>query len=124
MTDVTSGGVAGKAGVRNKYRLLEINGENVENCKHDQVVEKIRKLGGSVMFLLADEETDKFYQNKHAKIGTWLATVQHLPHKPRIVNMTKGSDGYGFLLKEEPNQTGKAIIISCYLCCRDMAVVS
>ncbi|XP_075335582.1 Na(+)/H(+) exchange regulatory cofactor NHE-RF3 [Odontesthes bonariensis] len=109
MTDVTSGGVACKAGVRNKDRLLEINGENVENCTHDEVVEKIRKLGGSVMFLLADDETDKFYQSKHAKIGAWLATVKHLPHKPRIINMSKGSDGYGFMLKEEPNHTGHLI---------------
>ncbi|XP_041857960.1 Na(+)/H(+) exchange regulatory cofactor NHE-RF3 [Melanotaenia boesemani] len=109
MTEVISGGVAHRAGVRVKDRLLEINGENVENLTHDQVVEKIRQVGNSMMFLLTDEETDKFYQSKQTKIGAWLATVKYLPHTPRIINMTKGSDGYGFLLREEPKQPGHFI---------------
>lgn len=115
MTEVIPGGAADKAGVRVEDRLLEVNGENIENCTHDQVVEKIKLGGSSIMFLLVDEETDIFYNNKHTKIGAWLATVKYLPLKPRIINMTKGSDGYGFLLKEEPNQSGKAIIISYIL---------
>lgn len=102
------GGVADKAGVKLNDRLLEVNGENVEDFTHDQVVDKIKLAGGSIMFLLVDEETDRYYKNKRMKIGAWLATVMYLPHKPRIANMTRGSDGYGFLLKEEPTQTGKA----------------
>ncbi|KAM9347100.1 Na(+)/H(+) exchange regulatory cofactor NHE-RF3 [Symphorus nematophorus] len=109
MTEVIPGGVAHRVGVRAKDRLVEINGENIENCTHDEVVDKIKLAGSSLMFLLVDEETDKFYQNKRIKIGAWLATTKYLPHKPRLINITKGSDGYGFLLKEEPNQTGHFI---------------
>lgn len=58
------------------------------------------------MFLLVDEDTDKFYKNKHIRLGAWLATVKFLPLKPRIVDLFKGSDGYGYFLKAEPNKTG------------------
>ncbi|KAM6934172.1 Na(+)/H(+) exchange regulatory cofactor NHE-RF3 [Xenentodon cancila] len=109
MTEVIPGSVADKAGIRVEDRLLEVNGENVENSTHDQVVEKIKLAGNSVMFLLVDEETEKFYQSKHATVGAWLATVKHLPLKPRVINVTKGPDGYGFLLRKEPNQTGHII---------------
>ncbi len=110
MSELISGGVASRAGVKVNDRLLEVNGESVENSTHEQVVDKIKHTGSSIMFLLVDQETDRYYQNKHMKIGTWLATVKYLPHQPRAINITKGSDGYGFLLKEDPKQTGKAII--------------
>ncbi|XP_073329231.1 Na(+)/H(+) exchange regulatory cofactor NHE-RF3 [Pagrus major] len=106
MAEVMPGGVAHRAGVKLDDRLLELNGENVEDSTHDQVVDKLKQAGSSIMFLLVDEETDEYYKNKGIKIGAWLATTKYLPHQPRIIEMTKGSDGYGFLLREEPNQTG------------------
>lgn len=110
MTEVVPGGAADKAGVQVKDHLLEVNGESVEKSSHDQIVEKIKQGGNSIMFLLADEETKTFYQNKHAKMGSWLAIVKNLPLQPRIIKLTKGSDGYGFMLREEPNQTGRVMI--------------
>ncbi|XP_036396653.1 Na(+)/H(+) exchange regulatory cofactor NHE-RF3 [Megalops cyprinoides] len=109
MTDVTPGGVAEKAGVRAKDRVLEVNGENVESAIHEQIVEKVKASGDSVMFLLVDEETDRYYRNKKLKLGAGLATVKHLPHKPRIADMTKGSDGYGYFLRADPNVEGHTI---------------
>ncbi|XP_062288086.1 Na(+)/H(+) exchange regulatory cofactor NHE-RF3 [Scomber scombrus] len=109
MTEVLSGNVADRAGVKANDRLLEVNGEDVEDSTHKQVVEKIKQSGSSLMFLLIDEEADRYYQIKRIKVGASSATVKYLPHKPRIVDMTKGSDGYGFLLREEPNQTGHLI---------------
>ncbi|XP_074550728.1 Na(+)/H(+) exchange regulatory cofactor NHE-RF3 isoform X2 [Halichoeres trimaculatus] len=104
MTEVAPGGIAHNAGVRLNDRLLEVNGENVEGMTHDEVVGKIKAAGKCLMFLLVDEETDKHFQSKHMKIGAWLATTRYLPHKPRKATMTRGPDGYGFLLKREPNQ--------------------
>ncbi|XP_049449285.1 Na(+)/H(+) exchange regulatory cofactor NHE-RF3 [Epinephelus fuscoguttatus] len=65
--------------------------------------------GSSIMFLLVDQKTDRHYQSKHMKMGAWLATTKYLPHKPRVVNLTKGPDGYGFLLREEKNLSGHFI---------------
>ncbi|KAF0026550.1 hypothetical protein F2P81_021287 [Scophthalmus maximus] len=109
MTEVIPGSVADRAGVKVNDRLMEVNGENIEDSTHDQVVDKIRLAGSSFMFLLVDEETDRYYQNKHMKIEARLATANHLPHKPCLIKMTKGPDGYGFLLKEEPKRRGHFI---------------
>ncbi|KAF7658883.1 hypothetical protein LDENG_00005640 [Lucifuga dentata] len=91
MTEVSPGGVAERAGVKVSDRLLEVNGENIEGSTHEQVVEKIKLAGSTLMFLLVDEETDKYYQNKRIK--------------PRIADITKGSDGYGFFLRQDPKET-------------------
>lgn len=123
MTQVESGKIAYNAGVRNEDRLLEVNGENVENYTHDEVVEKIKLGGKSVMLLLVDKETDSFYRNQKNKIGSWLATVKFLPLQPRFINMIKGSDGYGFLLRQEPGQEGKANKYPCTFHCREGVVV-
>ncbi|XP_029936966.1 Na(+)/H(+) exchange regulatory cofactor NHE-RF3 [Myripristis murdjan] len=109
MTEVIPGSVADKAGVRVNDRLVEVNGENIEGATHDQVVEKIKAAGSSIMFLLVDEETDRYYENKHMRIRAGQATIKHLPNKPRIAEMTQGTDGYGFLLREEVDQTGHFI---------------
>ncbi|XP_047457074.1 Na(+)/H(+) exchange regulatory cofactor NHE-RF3 [Mugil cephalus] len=109
MIEVFSGSVAERAGVKVNDRLVEVNGENVENATHDQVVEAIQRGGNTVMFLLVDEKTDKSYQKKRAKIGSWLATTKHLPLAPRIIEMSRGSDGYGFLLREDPKKSGHFI---------------
>lgn len=43
MMDVTSGGSADIAGAKDKDRLVEVNGENVEDASHDQIVQKVRE---------------------------------------------------------------------------------
>lgn len=101
--------MAHKAGVKDNDRLLELNGQNVEDLSHDEVVDRIRLAGSHLMFLLADTEAHEYYKNKRIRIGASLATVEYLPYKPRVIDITKGSDGYGFLLSEEPRLTGKAI---------------
>lgn len=67
------------------------------------------------MFLLVDEATDKFYKNKQVRLGASLATVKHLPYKPRIAELTKGSDGYGFFLRKEPKMSGESEVSELFL---------
>uniref|UniRef100_A0A8C4ZRX6 PDZ domain-containing protein n=1 Tax=Gadus morhua TaxID=8049 RepID=A0A8C4ZRX6_GADMO len=102
LTQVSSGGVAERAGARTNDRLLEVNGASVEQATHEQVVERIRVADDALMFLLVDEDTYRYYQTNQMKVGAGLATVKHLPHQPRIVYLTKGPEGYGFLLREDP----------------------
>lgn len=106
MTEVTLGGVSHKAGIRLNDRLVEVNGENIEALPHTQVVEKIRQAGSSIMFLLVDREANEYYKRRNTRITSSLATVNYLPHKPRIVELTKGSGGYGFVLKEDFAEKG------------------
>ncbi|XP_067113946.1 Na(+)/H(+) exchange regulatory cofactor NHE-RF3 [Osmerus mordax] len=109
MTDVTPGGVAEKAGVTVRDRIVEINGENLESATHEAMVEKIKTAGSSILFLLVGEDTDRYYKNKRIAIGAGLATIKHLPLKPRIADLTKGPEGYGYFLTVEPKMKGHYI---------------
>lgn len=107
---VVSGSVAHNAGLSNNDRLVELNGENIEGLSHNQVVEKIKKAGSSLMFLVVDEKTDEYYKNKSKTIGVWLASIKHLPHKPRVADLSKGLTGFGFILSYDQNTGGRATI--------------
>lgn len=105
--EVTPGGIAHNAGMKEQDRVVEINGENIEKLSHSQVVNKIKD-NNSLMLLLVDKTTDEYYKGKYKKIGTELATVKHLPHKPRFANITKGPMGFGFTLTNSQNGSGRA----------------
>lgn len=107
---VVPGSVAHNAGLSNNDRLVELNGENIEGLSHNQLVEKIKKAGSSLMFLVVDENTDEYYKNKSKTIGVWLASIKHLPHKPRVADLSKGLTGFGFTLSYEQNKGGSATV--------------
>ncbi|XP_048827298.1 Na(+)/H(+) exchange regulatory cofactor NHE-RF3 [Brienomyrus brachyistius] len=109
MTAVTASGVADRAGVKVSDHLQEVNGENVDGCTHEEIAEKIKAAGDRIMFLLVDEQSDKYYRNRKLKPRAEDATTRHLPHAPRIADMTKGPDGYGFYLREDPKTKGHFI---------------
>ncbi|KAM8812343.1 Na(+)/H(+) exchange regulatory cofactor NHE-RF3 [Rhynchonycteris naso] len=109
MTDIIPQGVAMKAGVLADDHLIEVNGEPVENATHEEVVEKVRKSGSRVMFLLVDKETDKHHSEQNIKFKRETASLKLLPHQPRVVEMKKGSNGYGFYLRTGPEQKGQII---------------
>lgn len=48
MTDVTPHGVAMRAGVLADDHVIEVNGENVEDATHEEVVGKVRPRGASL----------------------------------------------------------------------------
>ncbi|KAJ6662734.1 hypothetical protein lerEdw1_011374 [Lerista edwardsae] len=107
--DLSPRGPAAKAGVRPNDRLIEVNGENVENDTHEEVVEKVRRSGDRVMFLLSSTETDQYYSRHKMQLKREMATLKFLPHKPRILELKKGKNGYGFYLRKEQNSKGHLI---------------
>ncbi|XP_070353886.1 Na(+)/H(+) exchange regulatory cofactor NHE-RF3 [Equus asinus] len=109
MTDIIPQSVAMKAGVLDDDHLIEVNGENVEDASHEEVVEKVKKSGSRVMFLLVDKETDKRHNEQKIKFKRETASLKLLPHQPRVVEMKKGSNGYGFYLRAGAEQKGQII---------------
>lgn len=59
------------------------------------------------MFLLVDKETDKHHLEQKIQFKRETASFKLLPHQPRIVEMKKGSNGYGFYLRAGSEQKGK-----------------
>ncbi|POI21564.1 hypothetical protein CIB84_014689, partial [Bambusicola thoracicus] len=109
IVDLASQGAAAKAGVQNKDRLIEINGKNVENDTHEEVVEKVKKSGNHVILLLSNEETDRYYTSLKMVLSKENANLKLLPLKPRLIELQKGKNGYGFYLRMEQN-TGDHVI--------------
>ncbi|XP_041115312.1 Na(+)/H(+) exchange regulatory cofactor NHE-RF3-like [Polyodon spathula] len=108
-SEVHPSGVAAMAGVQNNDRLIELNGDNIESSNHEQIVDKVKASGKSIVFLVVDGEADRYYKNKQIKLAGAVATVKHLPHKPRIAELTKGPDGYGFYLRQQHAKLGHFI---------------
>ncbi|XP_052035636.1 Na(+)/H(+) exchange regulatory cofactor NHE-RF3 [Apodemus sylvaticus] len=109
LTDIVPQGVAMKAGVLADDLLIEVNGENVENASHEEVVEKVTKSGSRIMFLLVDKETARCHSEQKTQFKRETASLKLLPHQPRVVVITKGSNGYGFYLRAGPEQKGQII---------------
>lgn len=109
MVEVAPGGISHKAGIRVNDRLVEINGESIEGLPHHEVVEKIVQAGHSMMLLLVDHEANDYYKSKKMRPTAAVASVKYLPHEPRVAEMTKGHDGYGFVLKEDSMERGMTL---------------
>ncbi|NXW45728.1 NHRF3 protein, partial [Nyctiprogne leucopyga] len=109
IVELSSQGAAAKAGVQNNDRLIEINGKNVENDTHEEVVEKVKTSGNHVMFLLSNEETDRYYTSQKMVLSKESANLRLLPLKPRLIEIQKGQNGYGFYLRMGQN-TGDHVI--------------
>ncbi|NWV70226.1 NHRF3 protein, partial [Malurus elegans] len=109
IVELSSQGAAAKAGVQNNDRLIEINGKNVENDTHEEVVEKVKKSENHVMFLLSNEETDRYFTSQRMTLSKENASLRLLPLKPRLIELQKEKSGYGFYLRMEQN-TGDHII--------------
>ncbi|NWV89035.1 NHRF3 protein, partial [Machaerirhynchus nigripectus] len=109
VVELSPQGAAAKAGVQNNDRLIEINGKNVENDTHEEVVEKVKKSENHVMFLLSNEETDCYFTSQRMALSKESASLRLLPLKPRLIEIQKGNSGYGFYLRMEQN-TGDHVI--------------
>ncbi|XP_069801755.1 Na(+)/H(+) exchange regulatory cofactor NHE-RF3 [Dendropsophus ebraccatus] len=107
---VASDGVAAKAGVKQGDRIIEINGKNIEKESYDELVKLIKESGDSVMFLVVSKETDDYFQQQKKKISAEEAKLHLLPSAPRIVELNKGEDGYGFYLRQEKNRKGHFVV--------------
>ncbi|XP_055459812.1 Na(+)/H(+) exchange regulatory cofactor NHE-RF3 [Psammomys obesus] len=109
LTDLTPQGVAKRAGVQEDDRLMEVNGENVEEASHEEVVDKVKKAGKRIVFLLVDKDTARRQCEEKTQFKRETASLELLPHQPRVVVIKKGSDGYGFSLKVAPEQRGQIV---------------
>lgn len=60
--DIDRGSPAERAGLKEMDRLVAVEGDEVDNLAHDQVVDKIRQRGNKCCLLVVDEVTDKMYK--------------------------------------------------------------
>lgn len=71
------------------------------------VLLQVKKSGNHIMLLLSNEETDRYYTSQKMVLSKENANLKLLPLKPKLIELQKGRDGYGFYLRMEQNTGGK-----------------
>jgi hypothetical protein len=72
---------AQEAGIKSDDRLIEINGQNIQNFDHDQVTQRIRAVQypEPLQMLVADVATYDHYKREQKLIHRSLPTVRVMP---------------------------------------------
>ncbi|XP_068922711.1 Na(+)/H(+) exchange regulatory cofactor NHE-RF4 [Petaurus breviceps papuanus] len=104
---LSCGGAAERAGVPQGARLLEVNGISVESFSHSQLSRKLRQSGEQVTLLVAGPEVEEQCRQLGLPLAAPLAEGWALPARPRRLHLDKGSQGFGFLLREEKGPNGQ-----------------
>ncbi|XP_020840489.1 Na(+)/H(+) exchange regulatory cofactor NHE-RF4 isoform X2 [Phascolarctos cinereus] len=104
---LSCGGAAERAGIPQGARLLEVNGNSVENFSHSQLSRKLRQSGEKVALLVAGPEVEEQCRHLGLPLAAPLAEGWALPARPRQLHLEKGPKGFGFLLREEKGPNGQ-----------------
>ena len=128
---------ADAASLREGDRIIEVNGANIENETHQQVIQRIKAGANHTTLLVLDREGDDYYKSKGMTISSELYIVRQCSNPPRegvengiqnVTNDTKQEDlssvcyprlchikkwpdfrGYGFNLHAERDRKGQFI---------------
>uniref|UniRef100_A0A8B9ZK73 SLC9A3 regulator 2 n=1 Tax=Anas platyrhynchos TaxID=8839 RepID=A0A8B9ZK73_ANAPL len=124
---VEPGSPAEAAGLRAGDRVVEVNGLNVEQETHHQVVQRIKAVETETRLLVVDKETDEYLcslrltcteEMVHSGVllapweppCPWEADLNGQKELcPRLCHLKKGPNGYGFNLHSEKSQPGQFI---------------
>lgn len=71
------------ADLRKGDRIIEVNGENIEDCTHQQVIMKIKAGGDETLMLVVDPDADEYYKNNGIRITADLPEVVSCETTPR-----------------------------------------
>nr|XP_034995900.1 Na(+)/H(+) exchange regulatory cofactor NHE-RF4 [Zootoca vivipara] len=104
---VPKDGPAHKAGVPDGSWLLELNGACVESWTFAQLHKKIKHSSNPMGLLVIDAKSEEFYRQRGVKVTAAMADASWVPFEVRKLQMVRGQDGYGFLLKEEKRCSGE-----------------
>ena len=74
---VDEGSPAQLAGLREGDRIVEVNGVNIANENHRQVVERIKSIANETKLLVIDEEGDKWYKDNKIIIKSSQLNVEY-----------------------------------------------
>ncbi|GIY25411.1 hypothetical protein CEXT_233801 [Caerostris extrusa] len=99
------------AGLQEGDRIIEVNGVNIANENHRQVVERIKSISNETKLLVVDEEADRWYKEKKIVVKSTLPNVEYIktpvprPYKepPNYENIAPAANGV------EKNSVGNGV---------------
>ncbi|XP_033833018.1 Na(+)/H(+) exchange regulatory cofactor NHE-RF4-like [Periophthalmus magnuspinnatus] len=96
-----SRGPAERAGVCSGDKLIWINGTRASSLTQSTLNRMMRKNPDSVTLLVINSVSEECFIKRKMHIVPEVAECRNFPHKARTMNLAKGKDGYGFLLRQE-----------------------
>jgi predicted metalloprotease with PDZ domain len=90
--NIDVGSPAEAAGLRQNDRIIEVNGINVANENHYQVVERIKAVLTETRLLVVDQATDDYYKDKVVLNGD-MPNIVYLENKPENDSPDNSSTG-------------------------------
>ncbi|XP_034557722.1 Na(+)/H(+) exchange regulatory cofactor NHE-RF4-like [Notolabrus celidotus] len=101
VVSTVSDGPAERAGVRTGDRLIWINGVMTKTISHSSLSRTLKRGTDSVTVLVIDSEGEGCYVRRKIPVLPVLSETCSLPHHTKTMRLSKGPDGYGFLLRQE-----------------------
>uniref|UniRef100_A0A3Q3LEK7 NHERF family PDZ scaffold protein 4b n=1 Tax=Mastacembelus armatus TaxID=205130 RepID=A0A3Q3LEK7_9TELE len=101
-----AGGAAENAGVCRGDRLVWMNGATVSELTHSA----LSRMVWSHHILL---ESEKNYMRQKMPVLPAMAVPHNLPYRARKLHLVSGSEGYGFLLRQEKTPSGRMSHVLC-----------
>lgn len=118
---VEEGSPAAESGLLTGDRIIAVNGKNVQNESHAEVVACIKERSEQADLLVVDEETYKYYADNNMEISVSAdddsdnsspssasSSEEKIPH-PRHCHLVKTTGGFGFNLHSEKAKSGRFI---------------
>lgn len=117
---VDEGSPAALAGLKEGDRIIEVNGVNVSNENHQQVVQRIKSVPDETKFLVVDSEADEYYKEKKIVVKGDMDNIITLVTpldggsakcNVRLCHLKVWSDfpGYGFNLHAEKGKSAQFV---------------
>ncbi|CAL1573910.1 unnamed protein product [Knipowitschia caucasica] len=124
LREMDLGGPAEKAGMRDGDLLLEVNEESVESLKHEEIIDRVKQSGHSVLLTTITRQGLDFYTKlglspllfceeamvKEHDSGVPATLInEDKESKSRLCNVERGSLGFGFIVSSVPHVSGTFI---------------
>ncbi|XP_078786556.1 NHERF family PDZ scaffold protein 4b isoform X2 [Oryzias latipes] len=104
--NVVAGGAAEKAGVLKGDHLVWVDGAVVSHLTHSALSKMMKKCGNHITIMVIDSESEMIYRQKKIPILPAMAVPHNLPFRARKLHLSRGDEGYGFVLRLERTVSG------------------
>ena len=65
-------------GLKDGDRIIEVNGDNVEDDTHQQVIQRIKAGGNETRMLVLDKAADEYYRGKGIAVNNRMSRVKYM----------------------------------------------
>ncbi|OQR74289.1 Na(+)/H(+) exchange regulatory cofactor NHE-RF3-like [Tropilaelaps mercedesae] len=91
--EVDEGSPAKLGGLQPSDRLVEVNGTNIDNIAHHEIIERIKSNPNQTELLVVCKETDRLYREKQVVPRSDMREVRHLATPSRDADHMEEHDG-------------------------------